>query len=127
LNDDGDKRRLTVTKSADGEGKFIRGSKPRAQYGHVIVRIEPNGRGKGATILSEVSDGIIPRRFVEAVTDGIRESLEYGIDGSPVVDVVVHISGGSWNEHDSDDLAFKMAGIFAVKDAVKKAETISID
>jgi hypothetical protein len=127
LDDDGDKRRFTVTKSADGEGKFIRGSKPRSQYGHVIVRIEPNGRGKGATILTEVSDGTIPDRFIEAITDGIRNSLEYGIDGRPVVDVVVRISGGSWNERDSGDLAFKMASIFAVKDALKKAEPISID
>ena len=93
----------------------------------MIVRIEPNGRGKGATILTEVSDGTIPDRFIEAITDGIRNSLEYGIDGRPVVDVVVRISGGSLNERDSGDLAFKMASIFAVKDALKKAEPISID
>lgn len=127
LHDDGDKRRLTVSKIADGEGKFIRESGLRGQYGHVIVRIEPNGRGRGATILSEVSDGTIPGRFIKAVTDGIRNSLDNGIDGRPVVDVVVRISGGSWNERNSGDLAFKMASIFAVKDALKNAEPIYVD
>ena len=129
MEDDDEKHRrpFTVTKSADGEGKFIRGSEAHSQYGHVIVRIEPNGRGQGLTILSEVNDGTIPSWFIEAITYGIRNSLEYGIEGSPIVDVVVRITGGSWNVCASSDLAFKMAGLFAIKDALKKAEPISID
>jgi elongation factor G len=127
LNDDGDKRRITITKSADGEGKFIRKSGGKGQYGHVTVHIEPNGRGKGVAILREVDEAAIPREFVEATLFGIRSGLNHGFDDRPVVDVVIRISGGSWNARDSSDLAFKMAGVFAVKDAIQKAEPIPVD
>jgi elongation factor G len=123
LDDHNDKRRFTVTKAADGEGKFIR----KAHYGHVVVRLEPSSRGKGVTILNEMTEGAIPDRFVSSMTEGIRESLVFGIEGAPVVDVAVRILDGSWNSHDSGDLDFKMAGIFAIKDAIKHAEPVSID
>jgi elongation factor G len=92
-----------------------------------MVRVEPNGRGKGITISSEVSDAMIPQRYIKSVTDMIREALDYGYEDRPVVDIVVRIVGGSWDESASNDLAFKMAGIFAIKDAVKKAEPVSIE
>jgi len=123
LDDHGDKRRFTVTKSANGEGKFIR----KAHYGHVIVRLEPSGRGKGITIRNEIIDGAIPEQFVASITEGIRQSLVFGIEGAPVVDVAVRILNGSWNPHDSANVDFKMAGIFAVKDAIKLAEPIPIE
>jgi elongation factor G len=123
FDDHGGKRRVTVARSADGEGKFVR----RSQYGHVVVRLEPSGRGKGITVRSDVSNGAIPEQFIESVTEGIRESLNFGIEGIPVVDVAIRILDGSWNERDSDNLAFKMAGIFAVKDAMKRAEPIYIE
>jgi elongation factor G len=127
-DDDSDnKRRFTITKGADGEGKFIRQSGGIAHHGHVMVRVEPNGRGKGITISSEVSDAMIPQRYIKSVTDMIREALDYGYEDRPVVDIVVRIVGGSWDESASNDLAFKMAGIFAIKDAVKKAEPVSIE
>jgi len=127
LDDEGDKGQITVTKNANGEGKFIRGSEWRSQYGHVVIRVEPNSRGKGVIILSEVSDDTIPSRFIEPIKSGIRESLKNGIDGRAVVDIVIRISGGSWSHADSEDLAFKMAGIFALKDAVRKAEPIGVE
>jgi elongation factor G len=126
-DDEGDKGQITVTKNADGEGKFIRGSEEHSQYGHVVIRVEPNGRGKGVIIVSEVNDDTIPSRFIEPIKAGIRKSLENGIDGRSVVDIVIRISGGSWSNATSEDLAFKMAGIFALKDAVRKAEPIGVE
>jgi Elongation factor G, domain IV len=127
LNDGDDKRRITITKSADGEGKFIRKSGGKGQYGHVTIHIEPNDRGKGVSISTEVDETAIPREFVQATLFGIRSGLNHGFDGRPVVDILIRVSGGSWNACDSSDLAFKMAGIFAVKDAIQKAEPISLD
>ncbi len=92
-----------------------------------MVRVEPNGRGQGITISSEVSDAMIPRRYIKPVTDMIREALDYGYEDRPVVDIIVRIVGGSWDESASNELAFKMAGIFAIKDAVKKAEPMTIE
>jgi elongation factor G len=120
------KRSFTVTKSADGEGKFIRQSGGVAHHGHVIVRVAPNVRGKGITINSEVSDRAIPERYIKPVTDMIREALEYGYENRPVIDIIVRIVGGSWDKDASDELAFRMAGIFAIKDAVRKAEPMAI-
>ena len=131
---DSDRRdRATVTKIASGEGRFIRNSGGRSQYGHVIVKIEPNGRGKGIEIVNDVAGGAIPREFVEAAREGVREALDSGmvighpaVDDRPLVDVVVRVIGGS-TRTDSSDLAFRLAGIFAIKDAVKKADPIVID
>ena len=122
------KRQATITKAADGEGKFIRHSAGRDHYGHVIVSIEPNGRGKGVVISSNVPVSAVPAEYVELVTDAVRETLDYGIGNhSPIVDIVVRIVGGSSHENDSNELAFKMAGIFAIKDAFKKAGPIAVE
>jgi elongation factor G len=124
-DDSGRKGRVTITKSADGEGKFIRQSGGRGHHGHIIVRVEPNGRGKGSVISSEVSGGSIPEEYIKATTEGIRLLLED--EDRPVVDIIVRIVGGSLDERDSNELAFTMAGIFAIKDALKEAGTVAIE
>jgi elongation factor G len=128
-DDDSDKKgRITITKAADGEGKFIRQSGGADHYGHVIIRIEPNGRGKGITISKDAAAGTVPQEHLHSVTDGIRMILDHGdADGRPIVDVIVRIIGGSSHKSNSTELAFQMAGIFAMKDALKKAHPILIE
>jgi elongation factor G len=127
-DDDSDqKRRVTITKGAEGEGKFIHQSGVVAHHGHVILRVEPNCQGNGITISSEVSDSMIPERYIKLVIETIREALDYGYEDRPVVGITVRIVGGSWDESASDELGFKMAGIFAIKDAVKRAEPMVIE
>jgi elongation factor G len=122
------KPKVTVTKTANGEGKFIRHSGGRSQHGHVIITMAPNGRDSGNVIVNEATVSAIPKEYVEAVTEGIRQSLSEGVyDGRPMVDILVRIINGSWNEIASNELAFKMAAIFAVKDAIKSAEPMGVD
>src|SRR5205809_1764809 len=114
--------RETVTKSAEGEGKFIRQSGGRGQYGHAVVTVEPNERGKGVEIENKIVGGAIPREYIPAVIDGIEEAVAGGVlAGYPVVDIKVAITDGTFHEVDSRELAFKMAGIFELKEAAKKA------
>jgi elongation factor G len=120
--------RETITKASTGEGKFVRQSGGRGQYGHAVVRFEPNERGKGVEVTSEIVGGTIPKEYIPAVQNGIQEAIAGGIlAGYPVVDVKVAITDGSFHEVDSNELAFKMAGIFAVKEAAKKAAPILLE
>jgi elongation factor G len=120
--------RETITKHADGEGKFIRQSGGRGQYGHACVTIEPNERGKGVEIESKIVGGAIPKEYIGPTIDGIEEAIKGGVlAGYPMVDVKVAITDGTFHEVDSSELAFKMAGIFALKDAVKKANPILLE
>jgi elongation factor G len=120
--------RETVTKAAEGEGKFIRQSGGRGQYGHACVTLEPNGRGKGVEIEDKIVGGAIPREYIPAVIDGVEEAIKGGVlAGYPVVDVKVAIVDGTFHEVDSSELAFKMAGIFALKEAAKKAGAILLE
>jgi elongation factor G len=120
--------RETITKHADGEGKFIRQSGGRGQYGHACVTIEPNERGKGVEIESKIVGGAIPKEYINPTIDGIEEAIKGGVlAGYPMVDVKVAIVDGTFHEVDSSELAFKMAGIFALKDAVKKANPILLE
>jgi elongation factor G len=120
--------RETITKHADGEGKFIRQSGGRGQYGHACVTIEPNERGKGVEIESKIVGGAIPKEYINPTIDGIEEAIKGGVlAGYPMVDVKVFIVDGTFHEVDSSELAFKMAGIFALKDAVKKANPILLE
>jgi len=120
--------RETITKSAEGEGKFIRQSGGRGQYGHACVTIQPNERGKGVEIENKVVGGTIPKEYIPAVIDGVEEAIKGGVLANhPMVDVKVQITDGSFHEVDSNELAFKMAGIFAFKDAVKKANPILLE
>ena len=120
--------RETIAKAADGEGKFIRQSGGKGQYGHVVIKLEPNLKGKGVEILNETVGGSIPKEFIKPATEGIREGTNNGVvAGFPVVDVIVRIIDGSFHEVDSSELAFKMAGIFAFKDAMKQATPILLE
>ena len=120
--------RETVTKSAEGEGKFIRQSGGRGQYGHACITLEPNARGKGVEIEDKIVGGAIPREYIPAVIDGVEEAIKGGVlAGYPVVDVKVAIVDGTFHEVDSSELAFKMAGIFALKEAAKKANAILLE
>ncbi|MCD8298403.1 MAG: elongation factor G [Opitutae bacterium] len=119
--------RETITGKAHGVGKFIRQSGGRGQYGHAEVDIEPNP-GKGIEILNEIVGGVIPKEFIKPTIDGINEASNNGtIAGYPVIDFKVHIVFGSYHEVDSSELAFKMAGIFALKDALAKASPILLE
>jgi len=120
--------RETVMIAADGEGKFIRQSGGKGQYGHVVVKLEPNEKGKGVEVVNEIVGGVIPKEFIKPSTEGILEGCNNGVvAGYPVVDVIVRIVDGSFHEVDSSELAFKMAGIFAFKDAMKKANPILLE
>jgi len=120
--------RETITKAAEGEGKFIRQSGGRGQYGHAVVMIEPNERGKGVEIENKIVGGAIPKEYIPAVIDGVEEAIAGGVlAGYPVVDIKVAVTDGTFHEVDSSELAFKMAGIFAVKEAAKKANVILLE
>ncbi|GDY19853.1 elongation factor G [Verrucomicrobiota bacterium] len=120
--------RETITKAADGEGKFIRQSGGRGQYGHACIKVTPHEKGKGIEILNEIVGGSIPKEYVPAVINGIEEACRGGVyAGYQVIDVKIEIVDGSFHEVDSNELAFKMAGIFALKDAFKKAGPIILE
>jgi elongation factor G len=120
--------RETILKAAEGEGKFIRQSGGKGQYGHVCVKIEPNVKGKGVEVINEIVGGAIPKEFIKPATEGILEGANNGaVAGYPVVDVIVRIVDGSFHEVDSSELAFKMAGIFGFKEAMKKANPILLE
>ncbi len=120
--------RETIVKAAEAEGKFIRQSGGKGQYGHVVVKIEPNEKGKGIEVINEIVGGAIPKEFIKPATDGIMEGCNNGVvAGYPVVDVKIRIVDGSFHEVDSSELAFKMAGIFGFKEAMKKANPILLE
>jgi len=120
--------RETITKSAEGEGKFIRQSGGRGQYGHACITLAANERGKGVEIENKIVGGAIPKEYIPAVIDGVEEAIKGGVlAGYPVVDVKVQVVDGTFHEVDSSELAFKMAGIFALKDAAKKANPILLE
>ncbi len=120
--------RETITAPADGEGKFIRQSGGRGQYGHACVKVEPNEKGKGVEVINAIVGGVIPREYIPAVQNGIHEAIRSGVyAGYQVIDIKVSIVDGSFHEVDSNELAFKMAGIFALKDAFNKANPILLE
>jgi elongation factor G len=120
--------RETILRGAEAEGKFIRQSGGKGQYGHVVVKIEPNAKGKGIEVVNEIVGGAIPKEFIKPATDGIMEGCNNGVvAGYPVVDVIIRIIDGSFHEVDSSELAFKMAGIFGFKEAMKKANPILLE
>ena len=114
--------RETIRGSAEGEGKFVRQSGGRGQYGHAVINVEPNEEGKGYEFLNEIKGGVIPKEYIEPINKGIKEALESGIyAGYPMIDVKVHLIDGSYHEVDSNEMAFKVAGSMAIKDGAKKA------
>ncbi len=120
--------RETITVEADGEGKLVKQSGGRGQYGHVILKVFPNDRGEGLTTENKVVGGNIPREFINACMQGIKEAMVTGIiAGYHVVDVHVDLLDGSSHEVDSSEQAFKMAAIFAMKDAFRRAKPILLE
>jgi elongation factor G len=120
--------RETITAPADGEGKLIKQSGGRGQYGHVIIKVQPNERGKGITIENKVVGGNIPKEYIPACKKGIEEAMLNGVVGGyEVIDANVDIVDGSYHDVDSNEMAFKLAAIFAVKDAFKKAKPILLE
>ncbi len=120
--------RETITKPADGEGKFIRQTGGRGQYGHACVQIQPNEKGKGVEVENKIVGGAIPKEYIPAVIDGCEQAIKDGVlAGYQMIDVKVQVVDGTFHEVDSNELAFKMAGIFAFKDAAKKAHMILLE
>src|SRR6202171_803536 len=120
--------RETITPPADGEGKLIKQSGGRGQYGHVIIKTHPNERGKGITIENKVVGGNIPKEYIPACKKGIEEAVLNGVVGGyQVIDAHIDIVDGSYHDVDSNELAFKLAAIFAVKDAFKKAKPVLLE
>jgi elongation factor G len=120
--------RETITKKAEGEGKFIRQSGGKGQYGHACITVEPNEKGKGVEVVDEIVGGSIPKEYIPAVINGIEEAIKGGVyAGYQVIDIKVEVVDGSFHEVDSNELAFRMAGIFALKDAFKKAGPILLE
>ena len=120
--------RETITAAATGEGKLIKQSGGRGQYGHVVVNVRPAERGKGLLIENKVVGGAIPKEYIGACKKGIEEAILNGVVGGyPVIDVEVDIIDGSYHDVDSNEMAFKMAAIFAVKDGFKKAKSILLE
>lgn len=118
----------TITATAEAEGKFIKQSGGRGQYGHCYLRIEPLERGKGIEFVSEVVGGAIPREYIPAVEDGVNDACTNGVlAGFPVTDVKAVVFDGSYHDVDSSEIAFKMAGIFGFKEAFRKAKPILLE
>jgi elongation factor G len=120
--------RETMTKSAHGVGKLIKQSGGRGQYGHVEVDVRPAERGKGITIENKVVGGTIPKDYIPACKKGLEEAVLSGVlGGYPVIDLEIDIVYGSYHEVDSNEMAFKMAAIFALKDAMKHGAPILLE
>jgi elongation factor G len=121
--------RETISRPARGvEGKFIRQTGGRGQYGHVIIDVEPLPRGEGFDFQNRAGAHQVPREFVPAVEDGIRGAMEFGVlAGYPVVDVRVILMGGSYHEVDSSELAFRAAAASAFQEALRKAEPLLLE
>jgi len=120
--------RETIMQDADGEGKLVKQSGGRGQYGHVILKIFKSERGKGITCDNKVVGGTIPKEYINASKAGAIEAMSNGIvAGYPVVDVHIDILDGSSHDVDSNENAFKMAAIFAVKDALRKAKSVLLE
>jgi elongation factor G len=115
--------RETVRRAAEGNGRFIRQTGGKGQYGHVVLRLEPAEKGSGYEFVDKVVGGTIPREYMRAIDHGIHEALDTGVyAGYPMVDVKVTVFDGSYHEVDSSEMAFKIAASMAVKAAVEKAD-----
>ena len=114
--------RETVSTNSEGEGKFVRQTGGSGQYGHARIKLEPLERGKGIEIVDKTVGGVIPKEFIQPTLEGIREAANNGaVCGYPVVDFKVTLFDGSFHDVDSSEMSFKMAGIFAFRDAMEKA------
>jgi elongation factor G len=120
--------RETVRKAVEQESKFIRQTGGRGQYGHVVIQLEPNEAGGGFVFVNKVVGGVIPREYIPSVEKGIREALETGVlAGYPMVDLKVTLLDGSYHDVDSSEMAFKVAGSMAFKEAARKASPVLLE
>jgi elongation factor G len=121
--------RETIRKKVtDVEGKFIRQSGGKGQYGHVVISLEPSEAGAGFIFEDKIVGGVIPREFIKPVEAGIREALENGVlAGYPMVDVKATLTYGSYHDVDSSEMAFKIAGSMAVKEAARRASAVLLE
>ena len=121
--------RETIRKTVeDSEGKFVRQSGGKGQYGHVVFKIEPNEAGKGFEFVDAIKGGVVPREYIPAVEKGVIEALTTGVlAGYPVVDVKVTLHFGSYHDVDSSEMAFKMAAIFGFKEGCRKASPVILE
>lgn len=120
--------RETIRKSITAEGKFIRQSGGKGQYGHVVIEIEPKEEGKGFEFVSKIVGGTIPKEYIPSIGQGIKEACESGIiAGYPVIDLKVTLVDGSFHDVDSSEMAFKIAGSMAIRDGVEKAAPVLLE
>ena len=120
--------REAIKKQVTSEGKFVKQSGGKGQYGHVWLRVEPNEQGKGFEFIDEIKGGTVPREFIPAVEKGLRETITAGVlAGYPIEDVKVALYDGSYHDVDSNENAFKMAASFAFKDGCKRADPILLE
>ncbi len=118
----------TITKKVEAEGKFVRQSGGRGQYGHVKIEMEPNEPGKGFEFIDAIVGGVIPREFIPAVKAGIEDAMKNGVlAGYPVEDIKVRLFDGSYHEVDSSEMAFKIAGSMAFQEGAKKANPVLLE
>ena len=114
--------RETITKAAQAEGKYIKQSGGRGQYGHVWLKLEPKDRGTGYEFVNGITGGVVPKEFIKPTDKGVQESLERGfLAGYPMSDVKVTLYDGSYHDVDSSEIAFKMAGSLAMRNATAEA------
>ncbi|CAN5697730.1 elongation factor G [soil metagenome] len=121
--------RETIRKTVeDAEGKFVRQSGGKGQYGHVVLKLEPQEAGKGFEFVDAIKGGVVPREYIPAVEKGVIEALTQGVlAGYPVVDVKVTLHFGSYHDVDSNEMAFKMAAIFGFKEGARKAQPVILE
>jgi len=120
--------REAIRKPVEQEGKFIKQSGGRGQYGHVWLKMEPNDQGKGFEFVDAIKGGTVPREYIPAVEKGLRETLPNGVlAGFQVVDVKVTLFDGSYHDVDSNEMAFKIAGSMAFKEAARKASLVLLE
>jgi elongation factor G len=120
--------RESITAEAEAEGKYVKQSGGRGQYGHCYIRVAPRERGQGFEFKDEIKGGAIPREFIPAIQKGIKESLDRGVvAGYPMVDVAAEVFDGSYHDVDSSEVAFKIAGSMAFLDACRKAKPVLLE
>jgi elongation factor G len=118
----------TITVSVRAEGRFVKQTGGHGQYGHVWIEFEPLERGKGFEFVNKIQGGAVPRQYISAVQQGVREALENGVlAGYPIIDIKATAVDGSYHEVDSSEIAFKMAGSLAVREGVKEADPILLE
>ncbi|MBU2229593.1 elongation factor G, partial [Patescibacteria group bacterium] len=118
----------TIKKTAIGEGKFVRQSGGRGQYGHCVLNVEPLEKGKGFEFVDKIKGGNIPSEYIPAIEKGMKEAMDNGVlAGYPLVDIRATVTDGSYHEVDSSEAAFKIAGSMGLKDAIKKADPVLLE